>query len=129
VHVHPNGRVVYGINRSDNRVDFEGKPVFGGGENSIAVFAIDQATGEPKLVQHIDSHGFHPRTFHIDPSGRMLVAAHITPMQVREGSNVVNVPANMAVFRIADDGKLTYVRKYDLDVGKTFQWWMGMVAL
>jgi hypothetical protein len=48
---------------------------------------------------------------------------------VREGSNVVNVPATMSVFRIANDGKLTYVNKYDVDVGKAFMWWMGMVAL
>jgi 6-phosphogluconolactonase len=129
VHVHPNGRVVYGINRSDYRVSFEGRQVYGGGENSIAVFAIDQKTGEPTLIQHVETHGFHPRTFHIDPSGRMLVAAHITGMNVREGANVVHVPATMSVFRIADDGKLTYVRKYDVDVGKAFMWWMGMVAL
>ena len=106
-----------------------GRQVYGGGENSLAVFSIDQKTGEPTLIQHVDTRGFHPRTFHIDPSGRMLVAAHITPMQVREGSNVVTVPATMSVFRIADDGKLTYVSKYDVDVGKAFMWWMGMVAL
>ena len=40
------------------------------GENSLAVYAIDPATGEPNLIQHIDTHGIHPRTFHIDPSGR-----------------------------------------------------------
>jgi hypothetical protein len=129
VHVHPNGRYVYGINRSDHRVSFEGKQVYGGGENSLVVFAIDQATGEPTLIQHVDTQGFHPRTFHIDPSGRMLVAAHIMAMPVRDGSNVVTVPANMSVFRIGDDGKLGYLRKYDVDVGKAAMWWMGMVPL
>lgn len=129
VHVHPNGRVVYGINRSDYRVSVDGKQVFAGGENSLVVFAIDQATGEPTPIQRIDSHGFHPRTFHIDPSGRMLVAAHIMAMPVREGSNVVTVPANMSVFHIGDDGKLEYLRKYDVDVSKGPQWWMGMVTL
>ena len=59
----------------------------------------------------------------------MLVAAHITGMDVREAANIVHVPATMSVFRVADDGKLTYVRKYDVDVGKAFMWWMGMVAL
>lgn len=129
VHVHPNGRYVYGINRSDYRVSFEDKQVYGGGENSLVVFAIDQATGEPTLIQRVDTQGFHPRTFHIDPSGRMLVVAHIMAMPVRDGSNVVTVPANMSVFRIGEDGKLGYLRKYDVDVGKAAMWWMGMVPL
>src|SRR5262249_49617485 len=42
VHVHPNGRFVYVANRASSTVDYEGKKVFAGGENSIAVFAIDQ---------------------------------------------------------------------------------------
>jgi hypothetical protein len=41
IHVHPNGRFVYLTNRASRLVDFEGKKVFAGGENSIAVFAID----------------------------------------------------------------------------------------
>ena len=129
VHVHPNGRYVYGINRGDHRVEFEGKRVFGGGENSLAVFSIDQQTGEPMLIQRIDTQGFHPRTFHIDPGGRLLVAAHIAPMDVRDGSSVATVPANLSVFRVADDGRLSYVRRYDVEVGKAFMWWMGMVQL
>lgn len=129
VHVHPNGRYVYGINRSDYKVEFEGKRVFGGGENSLVVFSIDQATGEPTLIQHIDTQGFHPRTFHVDPSGRLLVAAHISPMDVRDGSKIVTAPASLSFFRIGDDGKLSYTRRYDVDVGKAFLWWMGMVQL
>ena len=30
------------------------------------------------LIQNMDLHGFHPRTFALDPSGHMLVAANIT---------------------------------------------------
>ena len=41
VHVHPNGRLVYVSNRAFDTVDFEGKKIFPGGENNIAVFAID----------------------------------------------------------------------------------------
>ena len=129
IHVHPNGRYVYGMNRASHRVHFEGKQVFGGGENSLAVFAIEPASGEPTLIQHVDTQGFHPRTFHIDPSGRVLVVAHIAAMQVRDGSDVRTVPANLSVFRIGDDGKLGYVRKYDVDVADSFMWWAGMVAL
>jgi hypothetical protein len=35
----------------------------------------------------------------------------------------------MTTFRIGDDGKLTLVRKYDVDVGAHQQFWSGMVTL
>ena len=47
VHVHPNGRFLYGANRAQDTEDFQGKKVFKGGENSIVVYAIDHSTGEP----------------------------------------------------------------------------------
>src|ERR1700716_2649432 len=37
VHVHPNGRFLYGANRAEATVEFSGKQVFKGGENSIVV--------------------------------------------------------------------------------------------
>jgi hypothetical protein len=129
VHVHPNGRFVYGVNRADGTTDFEGKRVFIGGENNIVVYAIDQGTGEPRLIQSADTRGIHARTFHIDPSGRMLVAANIMPLLVRDDATVRTVPASLSVFRIGSDGKLDYVRKYDVDVGNASMFWMGMVKL
>ena len=106
VHVHPNGRTVYVANRASDTVEFAGQRVFAGGENSLAVFAIDPASGEPNLIQHIDTHGIHPRCFHIDPSGRLLVVAHIMGLNVRDGDSVRAVPARLSVFRIGDDGRL-----------------------
>jgi len=129
VHVHPNGRFLYGANRAEATVEFEGKKVFKGGENGIVVYAIDEATGEPKPIQHIETRGIHPRTFHIDPSGRMLVAEHNLPVNVRDGNTVRTVQAGLSVFRIGADGKLEFVRKYDVDVGNSLMFWMGMVAL
>ncbi len=129
VHVHPSGRFVYGVNRADDTTEFEGKPVFVGGQNTLAVYAVDAATGEPMPIQHVDTRGIHCRTFHIDPSGRMLVAAHIMSRSVRDGANVRTVPACLSVFRIGGDGKLDYVRKYDVDVGNSLMFWMGMVRL
>jgi 6-phosphogluconolactonase (cycloisomerase 2 family) len=126
VHVHPNGRFLYGANRAEQTVEFQGKKVFKGGENSIVVYAIDQSTGEPKPIQHADTHKIHPRTFHIDPSARLLVAEHNLPVDVREGDTVKTVPAGLSVFRIGDDGKLTFVRPYDVDVGDKTMFWMGM---
>ena len=129
IHVHPNGRFVYLTNRNSGTVDFEGQKVSGGGENSVAVFSIDQATGEPKLIQNADAHTVHLRTFGIDPSGRLLVAASILPMAVRDGGGVKTVPAALSVYRIGDDGRLTFARKYDVDTGKVMQFWSGMVGL
>ncbi len=129
IHVHPNGRAVYVSNRADNTVAYEGKSVFGGGENSIAVFAIDPRSGEPTLIQHIDTRGFHVRTFALDPSGRMLVAASILSLPVRDGTRVTNVPAGLSVFRVGGDGKLDFVRKYDVEIGAKTQFWMGIAGL
>jgi 6-phosphogluconolactonase len=128
VHVHPNGRFVYAVNRASSTVESGGQRVFAGGENTFAVYSIDPATGEPSLIQHVDTRGIHCRTFHIDPSGRLLVAAHIMPLVVREGTVLHTVPASLALFRIDDHGRLDFVRKYDVDVGAGTMFWMGMVA-
>jgi 6-phosphogluconolactonase (cycloisomerase 2 family) len=129
VHVHPNGRFVYGANRAEATVEYLGKQVFKGGENSIVVYAIDQATGEPTPIQHIETQKIHPRTFHIHPGGRLLVAEHNLPVNVRDGDAVKTVAAGLTVFRIGDDGKLTFARTYDVDVGDRTMFWMGMVPL
>ena len=130
IHVHPNGRTVYIANRADYRIDEDGRKVFGGGENTIAVYSIDPQTGEPTRVQNADTQSFHVRTFAFDPSGRLMVTASIKPMAVREGSEVKTVSAALSVFRVADDGKLEFVRKYDVDTGggKT-HYWSGIVGL
>jgi 6-phosphogluconolactonase len=129
IHVHPNGRTVYVSNRASATVDFNGKKVFRGGENNIAVFSINAATGEPTLIQNEDPHSFHIRTFSIDTSGRIMVAASIVDMNVRDGDNVRHVPAALTVFRIGEDGKLAIARKYDVELGGKFQWWTGFVGL
>jgi 6-phosphogluconolactonase (cycloisomerase 2 family) len=129
VRVHPNGRTVYVANRNDATVEFAGKQVLGGGENSLACFSIDQTTGEPKLVGHADTRGIHCRNFHVDPSGRLLVASHITGLAVRDGTAVRELPACLSLFRIGGDGRLEFARKYDVDVGDRNVFWMGMVAL
>jgi 6-phosphogluconolactonase (cycloisomerase 2 family) len=129
VHVHPNGRFLYGANRAEATVEYKGKQVFKGGENSIVVYAIDQTTGEPTPIQHIETQKIHPRTFHIHPSGRLLVAEHNLPVDVRDGDGVKTVAAGLSVFRIGDDGKLSFVRTYDVDVGDKLMFWMGMVTL
>ncbi len=80
LHVHPNGRFLYGSNR---------------GHDSIVIHAIDQATGRLTLVGHQPTLGKTPRNFAIDPSGTFLLVAN------QNGDSLV-------VFRIDDDsGRLT----------------------
>ncbi len=71
VHVHPNGKYVYGSNR---------------GHNSIAVFALE-SSGRLELIQHQNVSGDWPRNFAITPSGDFLLVAN------RRSDNIV-------VFRI-----------------------------
>ena len=59
--VHPTGKFVYSSNR---------------GDNNIAVFAIDTATGRVTLVANTSTQGMTPRNFTIDPSGAFLYAAN-----------------------------------------------------
>jgi 6-phosphogluconolactonase len=127
--VHPNGRFVYVANRASATAPFEGQPVFQGGENTISVYSIDHSSGEPTMVQSVESRGYHVRTFALDPSARVLVTATIAPINVRQGSSIVSVPAGLSVFRVGDDGTLDFVRTYDVETSGKFQWWMGMVGL
>jgi len=70
--VSPDGKFVYVSNR---------------GHDSVAVFAVDEATGKLKAVGHCPTGGKTPRNFGIDPSGAFLIAAN-------QGSN------NVVVFKI-----------------------------
>ncbi|MFZ0721589.1 MAG: beta-propeller fold lactonase family protein [Xanthobacteraceae bacterium] len=123
IHVHPDGKFVYLTNRTFPASGPGARKVAPGGENSVAAFAIDEATGEPRLMQNLDGRGLQLRTFGIDPSGRLLVVASI--MAAEDGT----LPAGITVMRIGADGRLSFVRKYDVDVGSVQQFWSGMVTL
>ena len=129
IHTHPNGEHLYLVNRSDGTVDFGGKKVHGAGENSVAVFSVDAANGEPTLIQTIGIDAFHARTFSIHPNGKMLVTAAVAPLSERAGDQVRDVPAGLSVFGVGDDGKLSFARKYDVDVAAGPMFWCGMVTL
>ncbi len=129
VHVHPNGRFLYGCERADATTEVDGRQVFAGGENSISVYAIDQVSGELVPVQHINTRGFHARTFSFDPGGRILVAACKSPVVVQEGNATRTVSASLDVFRMGVDGRLEYIRKYDIDVGNASLYWSGLLQL
>ncbi len=59
--VHPNGRFLYGSNR---------------GSNTIAVFSIDESTGQLAGVERVPTGGDWPRNFRLSPSGSFLLVAN-----------------------------------------------------
>jgi 6-phosphogluconolactonase len=61
IHVHPNGRFVYGSNR---------------GHNSIVVFSINETDGLLTLLEHTYTHGDFPRNFALDADGNHLYVAN-----------------------------------------------------
>jgi 6-phosphogluconolactonase len=65
--IHPNGKFLYGSNR---------------GHDSIAVFAVDQKSGNLTNIERVPSGGVKPRTFEIDPSGSYLFVANQTSNNV-----------------------------------------------
>jgi 6-phosphogluconolactonase len=67
--VHPSGKFLYGSNR---------------GYDSIAVFAIDAATGGLTPVENVSTRGSRPRSFAIDPSGHYLFVANVETQSVIE---------------------------------------------
>jgi len=85
----------------------------GTGENNVALFSIDQTTGEPTFVAATDSHGFEPRTFALDPSGGYVIVGNQKKINTLTSLGLVTVNPNLAVFQVAADGTLNWVKSYD----------------
>lgn len=81
--VHPSGKFLYASNR---------------GHDSIAVFALDAASGEPKLIQNEASGGKAPRGFAIDPTGHYLVSAN------QDSDRIITLRIDQATGRLTPTG-------------------------
>ena len=115
IHVHPNGRFVYISNRASGTTTVDGKAVWEGGENTIGVYAIDQRTGEPARIQNIDSRWHARANVHARPG---VSAARRGQSECGDESRRHARSSSLAVFRIADDGTLSFLRKYDVETGQ-----------
>jgi 6-phosphogluconolactonase len=62
IQMHPSGNFVYASNRGEG--------------NSIAVFAIDKSKGTLTPIEITSTQGKTPRSFEIDPTGKLLFAAN-----------------------------------------------------
>jgi 6-phosphogluconolactonase len=85
IEIHPSGKFLYTSNR---------------GDDSIAVFTINRATGKLTLLQRISSGGNAPRHFTIDPTGTRLFAANQT------SGNIVEYDINAATGRLKPVGEV-----------------------
>jgi 6-phosphogluconolactonase (cycloisomerase 2 family) len=128
--MHPSGKFLYAVNRASGQVVHDGQRVSAGGSNSVAVFAIDQATGKPSRIAIVPTLGSSVRTFGLDSRGRLLAVGNQSALTVREGDSVRTLPASIALFRIGDDGLPIFARKYDVDTGAQKNLlWVGFVTL
>jgi 6-phosphogluconolactonase len=88
IHIHPSGRFLYGSNR---------------GHNSIAIFAVDDATMQLRPLGHASTAGRTPRNFAIDTTGTLLLAAN------QDTSTVVAFRIDQATGALTDAGQITNV--------------------
>lgn len=61
IHLSPDGKFLYTGNR---------------GHNSLAVFSINEQTGELNLIEYTSTEGEWPRDFSLDPTGKYIVVAN-----------------------------------------------------
>ncbi|MXP62791.1 3-carboxymuconate cyclase [Roseomonas sp. M0104] len=121
------GRFLYVANRSDWILDEDGGQRQLGGENNIVVFRINPASGALEAVQRVDPRGAHVRSFALDRRGQLLVAASSRPRLLHAGSAAQEVSAGLALFSVLPDGRLEFLFKHDLDVGRAALFWVGLL--
>jgi 6-phosphogluconolactonase len=114
IHFNARGDRLYVANRHDPSVyAATGQPCERGG-NNLAVFAFDERDGRAELLQHVATESVHVRTFSLDASNRLLVAASILPAMLQRDGALERVPARLSFFRVADDGTLALARLHDM---------------
>jgi 6-phosphogluconolactonase len=128
IHFHPNGKTVYISNRAYGQVDSALGPSAPEGEDNIAVFSVNPDTGEPTPIQHAPTHGHLPRTFSIDASGRMLVAANseAAPKVAADGRARM-APLSLVTFKVADDGTLSETGVIEYPEKDQLMFWAGFL--
>jgi 6-phosphogluconolactonase len=90
--VHPNGEFLYASNR---------------GHNSIAVFAIDENSGQLTPRGHVDSRGQTPRYFVFDLTQRWMIVTH------HDSDNIVVFAVDAATGALTPHGEpVSWVKPY-----------------
>ena len=86
--IHPSGKFLYTSNR---------------GDDSIAVFTIDPASGKLTFTQRVPSGGKTPRNFALDPQGTHLLAAN------EESGNIVEFSIDQSSGKLTSIGEIAKV--------------------
>jgi 6-phosphogluconolactonase len=85
IEIHPSGKFLYTSNR---------------GDDSIAVFTVNRATGKLTFLQRISSGGNAPRHFAIDPTGARLLVAN------EDTGNIIEYRIDPATGRLKPVGEV-----------------------
>ncbi len=83
IHITPNGQFLYASNR---------------GHDSLAIYEINQDTGQLRLIGHESTQGIAPRNFVIDPSGNYLLVGN------QDSDNIVVFRINQQTGELIDTG-------------------------
>lgn len=90
IHIHPNGKFLYGSNR---------------GHNSIAIFTINHETGILTKAGYEPTQGDFPRNFAIKPAGKFLLVAN------QLGNNIVSFRINEETGNLSPTGYMMDIPK------------------
>jgi 6-phosphogluconolactonase len=82
IHITPSGKYLYASNRGEN--------------SSIAMYSINETTGELSLIGHQSTKGRIPRNFAIDPAGTFLLVAN------QESNNIVTFRIDSVTGKLID---------------------------
>ena len=128
IHIHPNGNFVYVSNRAYLAKKCSPEQIIPNGEDNIAVFKINRETGTVNLIDNVDTNGSLPRTFSIDPSGRLLIAANSEPARKKnELGQVIDLPVSLNLFKIDGDGKLEQTENLAFPNDDQLLFWAGFL--
>lgn len=84
IHISPSGKYLYASNRAD--------------VNNIAMYSINQNTGELQLIGHQSVLGKAPRNFIIDPTGTFLLVAN------QDSNSVITFRIDSATGKLVETG-------------------------
>ena len=128
IHIHPNGNFVYVSNRAYLAKKYSPEQIIPNGEDNIAVFKINRETGTVNLIDSVDTNGSLPRTFSIDSSGRLLIAANSEPARKKNKlGQVVDLPVSLSLFKIDGDGKLEQTENLAFPNDGQLLFWAGFL--
>ena len=130
IHIHPNGRFVYIGNRASGQIESarqEGRRWRREQHRGIRDRPDQRRTPAGAGDRHARVSSAHvldrPQRSHA--GGRQPAGVAGARRRQRQRSQ----PATLSAYKIGADGKLTFVRSYDIEAKNLTQWWSGFIGL